>query len=92
MNKSDLTKELADEAKIREMVADGIVRSFFDEIETALAEGRRVEIRGFGSFAIKQYKAYQGRNPKSGESVGVAPKTLPVFRAGRELKAMVNKD
>jgi len=91
MNRSDLVNALAVEANIPEMVADSIVRSFFDEIETALAEGRRVEIRGFGTFALKQYGGYKGRNPKSGETVEVAPKTLPTFRVGRELKDLLNK-
>lgn len=91
MNKSELANALADEAKITEQEASGVIRVFFEQVEEALNEGRRFEIRGFGAFATKQYGGYKGRNPKSGELVEVRPKTLPTFRAGRELKEIVNK-
>jgi integration host factor subunit beta len=51
-----------------------------------------VEIRGFGSFTLREYKAYRGRNPKSGETVNVEPKKLPYFKVGKELKEMVWKE
>ena len=57
----------------------------------AVVDGDRVEIRGFGSFKVKGYKGYTGRNPKSGEVVTVAPKRLPFFRPGKELKEFLNK-
>jgi len=75
-----------------EQEAMDVLRVFFEQIEAALLEGRRVEIRGFDAFATKQYRPYTGRNPKSGAAVDVPPKSLPVFRAGRELKSMVNQD
>jgi integration host factor subunit beta len=56
----------------------------------ALAKGQRVEIRGFGSFFVKKYRSYTGRNPKTGETVKVKPKKLPFFRCGRELRIRVD--
>ncbi len=67
------------------------VNLFFDSIKESLKTGDRVEIRGFGSFHVREYEGYTGRNPKTGEKVQVQPKKLPVFRAGRELKNMVDK-
>jgi integration host factor subunit beta len=67
-----------------------IVDLFFDEISSALAEGERVEIRGFCTFYIKEYESYNGRNPKTGEAVAVAPKKLPFFKCGQELKRRVD--
>ena len=57
----------------------------------ALSAGDKVEIRGFGSFTLKKYKGYFGRNPKTGEKVEVKPKQLPVFRTGKDLRSRVNK-
>ncbi len=59
---------------------------FFDEMTNALTKGNRVEIRGSCSFYVKKYKAYSGRNPKTGEKVKVEPKKLPFFKCGKELK------
>ncbi|MBL7181303.1 MAG: integration host factor subunit beta, partial [Desulfobacterales bacterium] len=63
---------------------------FFDEMSNALASGDRVEIRGLCSFYVKKYKAYTGRNPKTGEKVKIKPKNLPFFKCGKELKERVN--
>jgi integration host factor subunit beta len=63
---------------------------FFDEMSNALAKGDRVEIRGLCSFYVKQYKAYSGRNPKTGEKVEIARKKLPFFKCGKELKERVD--
>jgi integration host factor subunit beta len=63
----------------------------FDEMSNAMANGDRVEIRGFCSFYVKQYKAYTGRNPKTGEQVEIKPKKLPFFKFGKELKERVDK-
>ncbi len=67
------------------------VNLFFGSIKEALQSGDRVEIRGFGSFHVKEYEGYTGRNPRTGERVEVQPKKLPVFRAGRELRTIVDK-
>ncbi len=55
----------------------------------AMISGERIEIRGFGSFVINEYKSYTGRNPKTGESIDVKPKKLPFFKVGKELKERV---
>jgi integration host factor subunit beta len=68
-----------------------IVESFFDAMRESLKNGERIEIRGFGSFSVKHYSAYKGRNPKTGEIVDVPPKKLPFFKVGKEMKELVNK-
>lgn len=90
MNKSELIKTLAEENGVSIDEATLVVNTFFDSIRAALLEGRRIEIRGLGSFKIKEYEGYSGRNPKTGEVVEVAPKKLPFFRAGKELKEYIN--
>ena len=90
MNKLELIDTLRDECRISKKEAATIVDIFFDKISTALAEGDRVEIRGLCSFYVKEYKSYQGRNPMTGERVQVAPKKLPFFKCGRELKRRVD--
>lgn len=91
MNKSELISALSETREIHMDEASSIVNAFVDSIKQALVEGDRVEIRGFGSFKVKGYKGYTGRNPKSGEVVNVAPKRLPFFRPGKELKEFLNK-
>ena len=91
MNKSELIKGLADRVAISVDEAAVVVNTFVDCMKEALMEGNRVEIRGFGSFKIKEYAAYAGRNPRTGEKVMVAPKRLPFFRAGKELKEFINE-
>ncbi|MBO4313913.1 MAG: integration host factor subunit beta [Desulfovibrio sp.] len=90
MNKSELIKKLADETNLGLDEASDIVAIFVDTVKKSLLDGDRVEIRGFGSFKIKEYAGYTGRNPKTGESVAVKPKRMPFFRAGKELKHLVN--
>ena len=90
MNKSELIKTLSDECGISGEDAALVVNIFIDSMKKALLAGDRIEIRGFGSFKIKEYGAYHGRNPKTGESVSVIPKRLTFFRAGKELKEFIN--
>jgi integration host factor subunit beta len=90
MNKRELIKALAEENALSADEAALVVNALFDGIRQALLAGKRVEIRGLGSFKIKQYKAYSGRNPKTGEIVAVASKKLPFFRAGKDLKDFLN--
>src|SRR6056297_2076480 len=80
MNKSELIKVLAEKENITQEEATTIVSTFFESIKNALKEDKRVEIRGFGSFKIKEYQGYLGRNPSTGEVVQVKPKKLPFFR------------
>ena len=90
MNKSELVKALADQANISLDEATLVVNTFVDSMKDSLLEGGRVEIRGFGSFKVKEYGSYAGRNPRTGEKVAVEPKRLPFFRAGKELKESLN--
>ena len=90
MNQLELFAPLREECQISKKEAAAIVDFFFDQISTALAEGDRVEIRGLCSFFVKEYESYQGRNPRTGEYVKVAPKKLPFFKCGQELKRRVD--
>ncbi|WP_319781005.1 HU family DNA-binding protein [Maridesulfovibrio sp.] len=90
MNKSELIKNLAEEKGLHVDESAEIVDAFVDAIKEALVRGDRVEIRGFGSFKMKEYKGYTGRNPKTGAVVDVTPKKLPFFRPGKELKEYLN--
>jgi len=91
MNRSDLINSLKEEASLSRKDAEKIVDTFFDTITETLASGERVEIRGFGSFTVKHYKPYVGRNPKTGVQIEVPSKKLPFFKVGNELKEMVDK-
>ena len=90
MNKLELIDTMKDECQISKKETAAIVDLFFDQISTALASGDRVEIRGLCSFFVKEYKSYRGRNPMTGERVQVAPKRLPFFKCGKELKERVD--
>ena len=90
MNKADLVNALKNENGFTRQQAEKIVDIFFNTMADALANGERVEIRGFGSIFVKDYKSYTGRNPKTGDPVKVRPKKLPFFRCGKELKERVD--
>ena len=90
MNKLDLIATLKNEAELTKSEAAAVVDLFFNEMANALAKGDRVEIRGLCSFYVKKYKAYAGRNPMTGERVQVAPKKLPFFKCGMELRNRVD--
>ena len=90
MNKLDLIATFKNETRLTTSEATAVVDLFFDEMNAALAKGDRVEIRGLCSFYVKKYKAYAGRNPKTGERVQVAPKKLPFFKCGQELRNWVD--
>ena len=90
MNKAELATEVSRKAKVSNKVAKVVVDAVFEEMVKALRRGDRVEIRGLGSFVIRNYGSYQGRNPKTGETVSVAPKKLPYFKVGKELKERVD--
>ncbi|MBW2575089.1 MAG: integration host factor subunit beta [Deltaproteobacteria bacterium] len=91
MNRSDLVNELKDKAALSKKDATEVIDIFFDKIAEILVKGERVEIRGFGSFTVKNYKPYVGRNPKTGEQINVSSKKLPFFKVGKELKEKVNR-
>ena len=90
MNKLDLTVALKNETELTKSEAAAVVDLFFNEMANALAEGGRVEIRGLCSFYVKKYKAYAGRNPKTGEPTRVKGKKLPFFKCGKGLKERVD--
>jgi integration host factor subunit beta len=81
---------LAEKKNLTGKQATEIVDLMFKGFINELKNGGRIEIRGFGSFSIRRYKAYKGRNPKTGKAVDVKPKRLPFFKVGRELKKMVD--
>ena len=90
MVRSELAENLSDRADITLAKAEQILDLFFDSIKYTLAEGGRVEIRGFGAFNVKEYSAYVGRNPKTGESIKVPAKRLPSWKTGQELRQRVD--
>jgi integration host factor subunit beta len=90
MNKSQLIEALAKAEDLPIKKAEEVVNTFFGDMEDALVKGERVEIRGLGSFKVKSYDGYKGRNPKTGEIINVAPKKLPFFKVGKELKERVD--
>lgn len=90
MTKSDLIDAIKEKIQINRKDAEKIVETFFKSIEESLLNGERVEIRGFGSFAVRDYQSYTGRNPKTGEKITVSQKKLPFFKAGKKLKEMVD--
>ncbi len=90
MTKSELIETVANKLKLPKGKAELIVNCIFDSMEESLKRGERIEIRGFGSFEIRHYKAYEGRNPRTGDKVDVRPKRLPFFKVGKELKERVN--
>jgi integration host factor subunit beta len=91
MNKLELIQSLKDTAKLSKSEATAVVDIFFNGMTNALANGNRVEIRGLCSFFVKEYGAYIGRNPKTGEKVKIAPKKLPFFKPGKALKERVDR-
>lgn len=91
MTKSELISGLAaDNPHLRGADVETIVSTIFDEITAALSRGSRVELRGFGAFTVKRREARTGRNPRTGEAVPVEEKSVPFFKAGKELRERVN--
>lgn len=89
MNKSELIEQLAIKGDISNKRAEEVVNIIFSAMTEAMVAGERIEIRGLGSFVIKEYGSYTGRNPKTGEQIAVKPKKLPFFKVGKELKERV---
>jgi integration host factor subunit beta len=90
MNKADLIEELTKKENLTDKKAGEIVNLIFDGFTETLKKGGRIEIRGFGSFSVREYKSYTGRNPRTGKIVEVKPKRSPFFKVGRELKKRVD--
>jgi integration host factor subunit beta len=89
MNKSEMIEALAAKKGISLKKAEEIINTIFGSMTDAMLSGDRIEIRGFGSFVVNDYKAYTGRNPKTGDSIAVKPKRLPFFKVGKELKERI---
>lgn len=94
MNKSELIKALVKSTdrgeNLSEKKATDVVNLVFKSLTSELKKGGRVEIRGFGSFVVREYDSYIGKNPKTGSNIRVAAKRLPFFKVGKELREMVN--
>jgi integration host factor subunit beta len=91
MTRRELIAAVAAAEGVSMREAELVVKTVFGSMERALTEEDRIEIRGFGSFKVKSYQGYEGRNPKTGDSIQVKDKKLPFFKVGRELKERVNK-
>jgi integration host factor subunit beta len=91
MTKSELIDFIASRSELTKSRAELVVNCVFDAMTEALERGEGIEIRGFGSFTVRPYKPYSGRNPRTGEPVPVPAKRLPFFKVGKELKDLVNK-
>jgi integration host factor subunit beta len=86
MNRSQLINSLASRKKITLKSAEAVVTAIFSAMSGALKHGERIEIRGFGSFVVRDYPPYTGRNPKTGAPIAVEPKKLPFFKVGKEIR------
>ncbi|HNR11999.1 MAG TPA: HU family DNA-binding protein [Thermodesulfobacteriota bacterium] len=90
MVKSELIEKLAESSNISKSLAETVVNIIFDSMVEELKRGKPIEIRGFGSFRVRNYSGYTGRNPRTGDKVDVDAKKLPFFRAGKELRDRLN--
>jgi integration host factor subunit beta len=90
VNKSELIERLAVRTGLNVIVAEEVVNLIFKKMREAMVHGGRVEIRGFGSFVVKEYSSYEGRNPRTGEKKWIQSKRLPFFKVGKELKERVD--
>lgn len=90
MTKSQLIELIAQRGDMPRKQAAKVVNTIFDNMAKALVQGNRIEMRGFGTFAVKSYPGYIGRNPRTGEEVPVPPKRAIQFKVGKELRERVN--
>ena len=93
MIRSELLQALHKEnPDLRADEVEQVVDTFFEQIADRLAEGGRVELRGFGAFSTRERQARKGRNPRTGEAVDVSAKRVPYFKAGKEMRRALNAD
>ncbi|MGB5162708.1 MAG: integration host factor subunit beta [Thermoanaerobaculia bacterium] len=92
MTKAELVEQVAETTQLTKKHAELIVNTVFESIVESLKEGEKIELRGFGSFRIRQRGSRIGRNPKTGDRVEVPPKRIPYFKPGKELKELLNSD
>jgi integration host factor subunit beta len=91
MTKADLVERVAKDADLTKKDAEQLVEIVFDSIVASLNEGQKIELRGFGSFRVRQRNARSGRNPKTGAPVDIPAKRVAYFKPGKELKELINK-
>jgi integration host factor subunit beta len=91
MTRADLFRRLAQRRRLAKSQAELVVEAIFDCFVAAFGRGEKVEIRDFGSFSIRRYKGYQGRNPKTGAPVRVNPKRLPYFKPSKTFSTYLNR-
>lgn len=91
MTKADLVEKVAKEADMTKKDAEKLVEIIFDSIVSTLNEGEKIELRGFGSFRVRERNARKGRNPKTGEAVNIPAKRVAYFKPGKDLKDLINK-
>lgn len=90
MNKTDLIKNVSESAELTKKDAEKAIKAVFEEISNALADGEKVQIIGFGTFEVRQRKAREGRNPRNNEPIQIEASKTPAFKAGKQLKDLVN--
>jgi len=91
MTKADLVERVAKDAELTKKDAEQLVEIVFDSIIASLNDGQKIELRGFGSFRVRQRNARSGRNPKTGDPVEIPAKRVAYFKPGKELKELINK-
>src|SRR5436305_15205033 len=92
MTKADLVNDVANAAELTKKDAERLVEIVFESIIDSLNQGEKIELRGFGSFRVRDRGARRGRNPKTGDPVNIPAKRVPYFKAGKELKELINEE
>jgi integration host factor subunit beta len=92
MTKAELVEEVSKVSDLTKKHSEVIVDTVFRSIISALQRGEKIELRGFGSFRLRQREPRKGRNPKTGDKVDVPPKKVPYFKPGKELKELINRE
>src|SRR3954468_19935697 len=92
MTKADLVNDVANAAELTKKDAERLVEIVFESIIDSLNQGEKIELRGFGSFRVRERGARRGRNPKTGDPVNIPAKRVPYFKPGKELKELINED
>ena len=91
MTKADLVDDVANAAELTKKDAERLVEIVFESIIESLNQGEKIELRGFGSFRVRERGARRGRNPKTGDPVSIPAKRVPYFKPGKELKELINE-
>jgi len=92
MTKAELVEDVARAAELTKKDAERLVEIVFESIIETLNQGEKIELRGFGSFRVRERGARRGRNPKTGDPVDIPAKRVPYFKPGKEMKELINED